>query len=147
MAATIHRIPGFGRVEILPEDHHRLLTLLAGAALLVGFLLAVFGMPPVDLHLPLHNLGVMSPTCGMTRGVAALLGGDVPGAWRYNPASFLTVAGAVTVLMRGAVGVVSGRWLTFFVDVTRPGWVVIGAALLALWVNQQAHAELLMTRG
>ena len=139
-----YRLRAFGRVEILGVDRHRVLTLFAGGGLIVGSLLAVFGMPPLELHGPLHHLGIMSPTCGMTRGVAALLRGDARAAWLYNPASFLVVAGAVVVLVRGAVGVSTGRWLTFVVDVTRVGWVAITTVMVALWVNQQAHATLLM---
>jgi len=37
--------------------------------------LAAVGLPPVDLHGPLHYLGVMDPLCGMTRGTVAVLRG------------------------------------------------------------------------
>ena len=143
--SLVFALPGLGRVEVLDEDHHRALTVLAVTGLAAGVALAVFGMPPIDLHLPTHRLGLMSPTCGMTRGVAALLRGDAQSASAYNPASFLVVIGAGLALARFVVGLAARRWVTFYVDVTPAGWIVITAALIALWSNQQAHAELLMT--
>lgn len=139
-------VPGFGHVRVGREDRHRLLTPLALAGLLVAGLLAAFGMPPVDLHGPTHWIGIMGPTCGMTRGVAATAGGDLARAVAYNPASPLVVAGAVAVLLRGVVGVASGRWLTFHLHVSRRGWIAIIVGLVLLTINQQLHADLLMAR-
>jgi hypothetical protein len=60
---------------------------LAAAGLLAAGVLAVVGLPPVDLHGPLHRLGIMDPLCGMTRGVVAVLRGQLGRAVAYNPAS------------------------------------------------------------
>jgi hypothetical protein len=55
-------------------DHDRVhdLTIVVSAGLLVAATLAVFGLPPVDIHGPTHYVGIMDPLCGMTR--AALWG-------------------------------------------------------------------------
>jgi hypothetical protein len=125
------------------EDRQPTLTPLAAAGLLAVGVLAVVGLPPVDLHGPLHRMGIMDPLCGMTRGTVALLRGQLGQAVADNPASPLLVAGALLALGRWLVGRLTGRWL----DVTlrrTPRTVGLAAALvLALWVNQQAHAALL----
>lgn len=137
-------IPGLGHVRVDGADRHRLLTALAVVGLVVAALLAVFGMPPVDVHGPTHWVGIMGPTCGMTRGVAATMGGDLAQAVAYNPASPPVVAGAVAVVLRWAVGRTTGRWLTFHLHVSRSGWIVIVVGLVLLTVNQQLHADLLL---
>lgn len=106
-------------------------------------LLAVFGVPPLPLHGPLHQFGVMSPTCGMTRAARALAGADVGLAWRYNPASFAVAAVGAALLARAVVGAWRGRWRTPTVRVGRRGWIAIGAVTAMLWINQQAHVDLL----
>jgi hypothetical protein len=110
--------------------------------LAIAALLAVFGLPPVDLHGPLHYLGVMDPLCGGTRSVYLTMHGQLRDAVRYNPAGPALVAGAVAVLIRAAVGRVSGYWAGIHV----PRRIVIPvalAALAALEVNQQLHLALL----
>jgi hypothetical protein len=61
-------------------DRHGALTGLAAAGLVATGLLAVVGLPPVDLHGPIHYLGVMDPLCGMTRGSRLVTRGDLAGA-------------------------------------------------------------------
>ena len=118
-------------------DRQPTLTLLA-----VG-VLAVVGLPPVDLRGPLHRMGIMDPLCGMTRGTVALLRGQLGQAVAYNPASPLLVAGALLALGRWLVGRLTGRWLDATLQRT-PLTVGLAAVLaLALWINQQAHAALL----
>jgi hypothetical protein len=124
-------------------DRHPMLAPLATAGLLTAGVLAVVGLPPVDLHGPLHRLGVMDPLCGMTRGTVALLRGRLGQAWAYNPASSLLVAGAALTLGRGLVGRLTGRWLDATLERTPLTAGIILALVLALWVNQQAHAALL----
>nr|WP_258404881.1 DUF2752 domain-containing protein [Streptomyces sp. F2] len=125
------------------HDRHRWAGPLAAVGLVSGGLLAVLGLPPVDLHGPPHYAGVMDPLCGATRGVHAAMLGDFGGAWRYNPLSLVLVLGAAGLLLREAAGRLRGRWLNFRVA---HQWtaVVVGLALLAaLEANQQAHADLL----
>jgi hypothetical protein len=136
-----------GLVGWSPVDRHGpQLTWLAAGGLLVGVVLAVTGPPPVDLHGPLHYLGIMDPLCGMTRGVIWTLRGRPGRAWTYNPASPLLVAGALVVLLRAAVGWRTGRWLTVTLGGSRLLRVVAVVAVLALWANQQHHTALLSAR-
>jgi hypothetical protein len=132
-------------------DHHRRLTYFALGGLAVGGILAVTGPPPLDLHGPLHYLGIMDPLCGMTRGVLWTLRGRLDQVWAYNPASPLLVGGALAVLARAGVGLRTGRWLTMALDRSRRPWswllpALALVAVAALWANQQHHAALLMTR-
>ena len=120
-----------------------MLAPLTAGGLLAAGMLAVVGLPPVDLHGPLHYLGIMDPLCGMTRGTVAVLRGRFGQAVAYNPASPLLVAGALLTLGRWLVGRLSGRWLDATPRPTRSSWAVAAVAVLALWVNQQAHAALL----
>jgi Protein of unknown function (DUF2752) len=85
----------------------------------------------------------MDLLCGMTRGTVALLRGRLGQAWAYNPASPLLVAGAVLTLGRWLVGWLTGRWLDATVRRTPATVGIVLALVVALWVNQQAHAALL----
>jgi len=117
----------------------------AAGGLLVAFVLAATGPPPVDLHGPLHRwFGIMDPACGMTRGVIAVLRGRPGQAWAYNPASLLVVPGALAVLVRAAAGRLAGRWLDVRFRPTRLFWLLAATTLLLLWANQQRHAALLL---
>jgi hypothetical protein len=102
----------------------------------------VFGLPPVDLHGPLHYLGVMDPLCGGTRSVYLTLHGHLREALRYNPAGPLLVVAALAVLIRAAVGRLTGYWVR--VRPPRRLSIAVGVvALVALEVNQQLHVALL----
>lgn len=139
--------PSGPKVSLGALDAHPVLAPMAAAGLLVGAALALFGLPPLHLHGPLHHAGIMDPLCGLTRGLRFAMQGEVSKAWSFNPASLLLVAGAVAVLVRSGVGALTGRWVN--VDI-RSAWkpvaVVVAAGLLALWLNQQLHAELLTAR-
>ncbi|MFF7642955.1 DUF2752 domain-containing protein [Streptomyces canus] len=120
----------------------------AGAVVvLAGAAMAVWGMFPVDLHEPTHYAGIMAPTCGLTRSVVAVFRGDLPMAWRYNPAGLLVAAVSVAILARLVAGVFVGRGPVLRVRPGRIGWIVLGLALLALEFRQQDQADLLMTTG
>ena len=124
------------------RDAYPVWTWIALTGLVIAALVAVLGLPPVDLHGPLHYFGVMDPLCGGTRSVYLTLHGQLRDAVRYNPAGPALVAGAVAVLVRAAVGRVSGYWVGIHV----PRRIVIPvavAALAALEVNQQLHVVLL----
>lgn len=137
-------LPGLGRVEVVAVDRHPVLLWLAVGGLFFAAVLAVVGMPPVSIHAPTHGWGIMSPTCGLTRGVAAAARGDVATAWAYNPASLLLVAGAVATVVRALMGSVTGRWVNVQLAITRWGGVVATMVLVILEINQQSHAALLM---
>jgi hypothetical protein len=117
---------------------------LAGA--IVAVALRIVGVPRLDLHGPLHRLGVMDPLCGGTRAMFLLLSGHPREAAMYNPIVFPLVAAMVVLVVRAGVGRLTGRW----VDVVLTAGsrrVLIAAcvlALIALEVRQQLHAPLLM---
>ncbi len=123
------------------EDRHTVLTRLALAGVALAGVLALVGLPPLGLHSPPHYLGVMGPTCGLTRGSVALARGSLAEAVRFNPASPLVLVGGLALLGRAAVGAVSGRWLDVRVHLGRAGWLLAGALGVALAVNQQLHVD------
>lgn len=129
-------------------EHHPALTGMALAALAAASTMAVFGLPPVDLHGPLHHIGIMDPLCGGTRAAFYTARGDFALAWRYNPLGVLVVAGALVLVVRTAVGLITRRWLTMTLSWTRRRWwlATVTALLLlaALAVRQQLRADLLI---
>ena len=70
----------------------------------------VLGLPPIDLHGPLHWVGIMDPLCGGTRAARYTAIGQWGQAWHYNPLGIVTVLAVGLLLLRGAVGVTTGRW-------------------------------------
>jgi hypothetical protein len=142
MPMVARRGPPFGLCWERADRHPTLAPLAAGGLLAAG-VLAVVGLPPVDLHGPLHYLGVMNPLCGMTRGTVAVLHGQLGLAVADNPASPLLVVGAVLAVGRWLVGRLTGRWLDATPRPTPITWAVAAIVVLGLWVNQQAHAALL----
>ncbi|MDS1270873.1 DUF2752 domain-containing protein [Lipingzhangella sp. LS1_29] len=134
-------------VEIRIErvDRHRILVWIALAGLVLGSAMAVFGLPPVNLHGPAHFLGIMSPTCGGTRSVWAAMSGDLGASWRYNPLGTVLVVGAVGTLVRFAIGVSTGRWVNVRVRSWPVPAVLGGALFLALGIRQQLNVDLLRT--
>lgn len=128
------------------RDHARAFTLVALVLAAAGVGLRVVGVPQVDLHTPLHHLGIMDPGCGGTRAMYLLFSGDVAGAALYNPVVFPLVLGVLVMLVRAASGWTTHRWLTVRLPGRARRVVAVTALvlLLALWVRQQAMAELLM---
>lgn len=111
--------------------------------LAAGLVLAVFGVPRVDLHGPLHQVGIMDPLCGGTRAAFLLSHGDWAAAWTYNPVVFPLAAAAALMLGRTMVGALSGRWVAVRVRRRRVLVVLLVLAVAALEVRQQLHADLL----
>ena len=101
------------------------------------------GLPPVDLHPPLHRLGLMDPLCGGTRATLALSHGDVPDSWAYNPLVPLLAVAVALVALRWVTGCLTGRWINVYVRQKRVLLVCAALMVAVLWVNQQRHAELL----
>jgi hypothetical protein len=66
----LHTVPI--RIEWRRRDDWHWLTLAAPVGIAAAVALAAFGLPPIDLHSPLHYAGVMDPLCGMTRAVRML---------------------------------------------------------------------------
>jgi hypothetical protein len=121
-------------ILVRQHDAHPAWTGIALCGLVAAMMLAVLGLPPLDLHGPLHFLGVMDPFCGGTRSVYLTLHGHLRDAVHYNPAGPVLVGTALALLL---------RW----VDVRMPPRLLIPLAMVtlaALELNQQLHAALLM---
>lgn len=130
------------------RDRHRLVTVVA----LIGFVataaLGIWGLPPVDLHGPLHKVGIMDPLCGGTRAARYTIEGDLANAWRYNPLGIATVIGAFLATARTALGLVAGRWLNLSINWSARrrsiATAIVVTLVVLLQVRQQARADLLM---
>lgn len=133
------------RFTVEGRDRHRWAGYVALAGLAAGVLMAVFGLPPVDIHGPVHYLGLMDPGCGGTRSVWAAMNGDFATSWEYNPLGIPLLAGAALVLLRLVAGLAGGRWINVEVR-SWPTLAVVAAVLFAaLTVRQQMRADLLAT--
>jgi len=130
-------------VAWLERDRYATLTRLAILGIVLAAVFATVGLPPIGLHSPLHYLGVMAPSCGLTRGTVALARGSLGDAIRFNPASPLVVLAGAALLARGVVGAVTGRWLDVRAHIERLGWMLLTVLGAVLTVNQQLHADLL----
>jgi hypothetical protein len=126
------------------HDRHPTSTrlVLIGIPLLV--LLAVVGLPPVDIHGPLHYLGIMGPTCGMTRGVMWSARGDLALAWQFNPASLLVIPTMISVTARMVYGSVTGRWLNLHIEWRPWLWIIPTVLILLLTFRQQLNIDYLL---
>lgn len=128
------------------HDRFRWMTALALGFALAAAALRVVGIPPVDVHGPLHYLGIMDPLCGGTRATFLLLSGDIGGVALYNPGVFAIAGVVLAILVRAAVGTLTGRWFDLVVAARwrRVVLVVFVAAVLVLLIRQQVNADLLM---
>lgn len=135
-------------LTIADRDQYRWLTLASGLLLAIAAGMALLGLPPVDLHSPLHWYGIMDPLCGGTRAARYTALGQWGLAWKYNPLGIVTVVGVALVVVRAAVGMASKRWVTLDITWSRRGrWTglaVIVLLLVALEIRQQGRADLLM---
>lgn len=137
------------RLTIEPRDPYPWVTLAAAGLGSIAVAMAVFGLPPVDLHGPLHWFGIMDPLCGGTRAARYTALGQWDEAWRYNPLGIITVLAVGALLLRGAFGLVTGGWPTLRVTWTRRArWITITLVIVLvalLEIRQQGRAELLMS--
>lgn len=126
----------------------RWLTIAGCAGFAVAVLMALFGLPPVDLHGPFHRAGIMDPFCGGTRAARLTAQGNLVEAWTYNPLGIAATVAAAAAAVRMAAGLVTGRWLNLNVAwtprVVRIAVVVAVVLLVALELRQQGRADLLM---
>lgn len=129
---------------ISDTEETRWVTLVSLVGMLAGLALVLNGGFPLDMPMPTHSFGWVEPTCGLTRGSTALIRGDFALAWRYNPASFLVVGGAVAWLVRTVVGLVSRRWLNLRVRPNAAIWIGLAVTVGALLVRQQSNAEFII---
>jgi hypothetical protein len=75
----------------------------------------------------------------------ATLRGQLDVAWMYNPASPAFVVAALLAVVRLFIGAVTGRWLTVSVKRVWPVVLAVIVFVVALAINQQAHAPLLVS--
>lgn len=132
-------------MRIEDRDRHWPLAWIALGGLVLGGAMAVFGLPPVDIHGIPHYFGIMDPLCGGTRSVWAAMSGDLATSWRYNPLGIVLVVGAAATLVRLALGGVTGRWINLYVHSWRPLAAVGAVLFILLEVRQQLNADLLAT--
>lgn len=137
----------FAHLAWSDRDAHRWATWLALLALAAAAALVIVGLPPLDMHGPLHKWGIMDPLCGGTRAARFAAQGNLVEAWRYNPLSIVVVLSALLVVGRSTVGLVAQRWVNIELRWTRRRrlWVIaVVVTLLALLeVRQQGRADLL----
>lgn len=124
--------------------------MLAVVGTVAAAMMALIGLPPLDLHGPLHYLGVMDPLCGGTRAARYTMLGRWDLAWRYNPLGLVAVLGAGSMVLRAGIGVISRWWWTPVLAPTpaarRLLIVALALGVVALEVRQQLLAPLLMAR-
>ena len=129
-------------------DQYWPVTLLGVGAVLAAAVLAIMGLPPADLHSPLHRLGIMDPLCGGTRAARYAAMGQWSAGWRYNPLGVIVVLAGAAVAARAVVGLITRRWITVAISWTprrRAACIVILTLLVVtLEVRQQLRADLLM---
>lgn len=126
------------------HDRHPTTSRLALIGIPVAAVLAIVGLPPIDIHGPLHYLGIMGPTCGMTRGVMWTARGDLLQAWQFNPASVLVIPAMVGLSLRAVYGRTSGRWLNGYIRWRPWLWIVPAVILLLLSIHQQLNVDFLL---
>ncbi len=129
-------------------DELRIVTIVGVVGLAAAIAMALVGLPSVDLHGPLHHLGIMDPLCGGTRAARLTAQGNFTAAWKYNPLGVLATLAAGGALVRLAIGVLGRRWLNIQVAWT-PRRIRIALALLLvasilLEIRQQGRADLLL---
>jgi hypothetical protein len=136
------------QISLARRDQHWWVTILGVLALAMAAAMAIFGLPPVDLHSPLHKIGIMDPFCGGTRAARYAAQGNLGEAWRYNPLGILVVYGAGLAILRAAAGLFGRRWVTLTVNWTpgrrRWAFAVLIVLVALLEIRQQMRADLLM---
>lgn len=126
------------------QDHARWMTWGTALGLAGAAVLAITGGLPFDLPMPTYRLGIVTPTCGLTRGSTAIVRGDLALAWHYNPASFAVIAFGLLGLVRTTVGIVTGRWISVTCTRSQSVWVLLGLCIAAFWLYQQSNAEFII---
>ena len=131
-------------VTVASRDAHPRWVWWFGTGALASVALAAFGLPPINVHGPLHFVGIMGPTCGMTRAVRSFALGNYPAALRYNPAVIFLPALAGVVFARASIGRLTGRWIDLSVRWrSRQVALPLVAMLMVLTIRQQANVDLL----
>ena len=136
------------RVEWSRKDQWRTVTWIGVLGLAAATAMALYGLPPVDLHGPLHRMGIMDPLCGGTRAARLTAQGNLAEAWKYNPLGILATIAAGAAVARLGLGIVGRRWLNVQIAWTprriRIALAVAAVATIALEIRQQGRADLLL---
>lgn len=129
------------------HDGMRLVTWAGIVGLVAAVAMARFGLPPIDLHGPLHRFGIMDPLCGGTRAARLTAQGRLGAAWTYNPLGIVATAAAAAVGLRLVLGVGTRRWVNLKVRWTPhlrwAAFALILVAAIALEIRQQGRVDLL----
>jgi hypothetical protein len=140
---------GWVQLTIADTDGHRKVSLICMVGLFAAIVMAIVGLPPVDLHGPLHRIGIMDPLCGGTRAARFAAQGRWGQAWRYNPLGIVVVVTGGLALVRLASGHVLRRWLNWQLAWTprrrRGAFLVLLLVGVAVEVRQQSRAALLVS--
>lgn len=135
-------------VSVDRHDKMRWVTVAGAVGFVAALLMALFGLPPVDLHSPLNRMGIMDPLCGATRAARLTAQGNLSAAWTYNPLGIAAVIAATAAVARVGLGLAARRWINItFVPSssrTRVAVAVVLALLVALEIRQQGRADLLL---
>ncbi len=135
-------------VSVTSDDRHRVWTAGSVGILVGAVALAWLGGAPIDLPMPTHAIGWVTPTCGLTRGTTAIFRGDLALGWSYNPGSFLVAAIVAVGLGRAAIGHLTGRWISMHTRLSPKAVALtslIAIALLAvLLAHQQGNADFII---
>ncbi|MGH8870449.1 MAG: DUF2752 domain-containing protein [Acidimicrobiia bacterium] len=126
------------------HDRHPTTTRLVLIGIPLAVILAIVGLPPVDIHGPLHYLGIMGPTCGMTRGVMWTARGDLARAWQFNPASILVLPTMVVLTGRMIYGRITSRWLNLHIRWRPWLWLIPAVVIVLLSIRQQLSVDFLL---
>ena len=138
----------FVRFSWTRTDRLSVVTMVGLAGFALAGLMAAWGLPPLDLHTPLHRMGIMDPLCGGTRAARLTMQGNLGEAWRYNPLGILAVGAAAVATLRLLVGLTTRQWLTVEVAWTsrrlRAAIAVVLVLTVLLEIRQQSRADLLL---
>ncbi len=126
------------------RDAMQWVSYAAGVIAVVGIICAFIGRIPVELPMPTHVVGMVSPTCGLTRGTVAIMRGDLALAFNYNPMSFFVLPFTAIGLARIAWAKMGRGWVNVHLRLGKVGWVACGLASVALWAYQQSNAAFIM---
>lgn len=131
-------------ISFADTDEMRWLTRAVALGVAAAFVLALIGGMPVALPMPTHAIGMVDPTCGLTRASIALARGDLSSAWRFNPAVFVLAGVAVAVVLRTVWGLTQHRWVSIRLPMTAPRIAIAVVVFAGWWAYQQSNAQFIM---
>ncbi len=135
-------------LDIARRDQAPWVTWTSATGLVAAAVLAATGGLPVDLPMPTHLVGIVTPTCGLTRGSTAIVRGEFALAWRYNPASFVVIGFGLVGSARTVIGILTGRWMFVSQRMSRSQSIALAVGVATIitmfWVFQQTKAEFII---